>query len=641
MSELSGDRKKLHGEQMRVWFDNTLKGQRMMTDVETTTLHIGKSQRNDVVLDHPLVADRAAIVQQTDDGWTVRAIGTNGCQVEHYDLGPGDEVHLTALKPMMVYPFAIRFEQGITESTTEAAEREVLDLQQSDLIREVHHELLELQQVETSDKSRRESVEYQFELENAIASLADRQRLGEVHKRDLVRHIAGHCVRQLIIDELIDQSGGSGDQHRPRESGWNKLRSNTNREEHELAICVEECMDVLELDQLDDLSEKVNRVDRQFWSAWREASHNMLDEFLIYVAVRDIKKQIKDIVFGYGPLEDYLRLPTVTEIMVVDRDRIFVEKNGVIENSGRRFTSDQVTLAIIDRIVSRVGRRIDKSKPIVDARLLDGSRVNAVIPPIAISGPCITIRKFPDKRIHMQDLVRWKALSEETAGFLKAAVRAKCNVLIAGGTGTGKTTLLNCLADAIPNKERIVTVEDTAELQITKEHVVRMETKPANAEGAGGYTIHDLVKNALRMRPDRVVVGECRGGEALDMLQAMNTGHDGSLTTIHANSPKDAQLRLEVMVRTAADLPVSSIHRQIAAAVDLIVQLTRGRDGVRRVTQVTEVVGVDDQYGGVRLKDLFHCQKSEGNSMLVPTGCIPSFIEKLMDVGYDLKNFYP
>src|SRR6185369_2033908 len=227
------------------------------------------------------------------------------------------------------------------------------------------------------------------------------------------------------------------------------------------------------------------------------------------------------------------RAPNISEIMVVDREHIYIEKTGVLENSGRRFVSDEVTLAIIERIVSKVGRRIDKSSPLVDARLEDGSRVNAVIPPLAVSGPCLTIRKFPSRRLVMDDLVAKGALSRSVADFLKAAVLARRNILISGGTGTGKTTLLNCLSDFIPDKERIVTVEDTAELQLQKEHVVGMETKLANVEGAGEYTIRDLVRNALRMRPDRIVVGECRGPEALDMLQAMNTGHDGSMTTIH------------------------------------------------------------------------------------------------------------
>src|SRR5262249_1820379 len=281
------------------------------------------------------------------------------------------------------------------------------------------------------------------------------------------------------------------------------------------------------------------------------------------------------------------------EIMVVDKDRIFVEKAGVLQNSGRRFISDEVTLAIIERIVARVGRRIDRSSPLVDARLADGSRVNAVIPPVAVSGPCLTVRKFPARKLTVADLVEKGSLSKSAAAFLRSAVLARKNILVSGGTGTGKTTLLNCLSDFIPDKERIVTVEDTAELQLQKEHVVRMETKLANVEGAGAYTIRDLVRNALRMRPDRIVVGECRGPEALDMLQAMNTGHDGSMTTIHANTAGDVILRLEVLVQMAAELSMASIHRQIGSAIDLVVQLARLRDGRRVDSQITQFVDVD------------------------------------------------
>jgi Flp pilus assembly CpaF family ATPase len=316
--------------------------------------------------------------------------------------------------------------------------------------------------------------------------------------------------------------------------------------------------------------------------------------------------------------------------MVVNRERIYIEKNGIVENSGRRFISDEVTQTIIERIVSKVGRRIDKSQPLVDARLADGSRVNAVIPPLAVSGPCLTVRKFPLRRMFVDVLIVKQTLTPTVAEFLKAAVVLRRNLVVAGSTGSGKTTLLNCLSDFIPDKERIVTVEDTAELQLNHEHVVRLETKQANIEGNGAYGIHELVKNALRMRPDRIVVGECRGPEALDMLQAMNTGHDGSLTTIHANSAPDVVLRLEVMIRTAADLPVDSIHRQVASAIDLIVQLTRLRDGSRRVSQVSEVVGVDPETGSVQMRDLFLLEDVENQPQLRPTGRLPTFMDKLM-----------
>jgi pilus assembly protein CpaF len=271
--------------------------------------------------------------------------------------------------------------------------------------------------------------------------------------------------------------------------------------------------------------------------------------------------------------------------------------------------------------------------------LADGSRVNAVIAPLAVSGPTLTIRKFPLRRILIHDLVALGSLSEDSADFLRALVRSRRNLIVSGGTGTGKTTLLNCLSDFIPDGERIVTIEDTAELQLTKTHVVRMETKSANVEGAGEYSIRDLVRNALRMRPDRIVVGECRGPESLDMLQAMNTGHDGSLTTIHANDAHDVSLRLEVLVQMAADLPVAAIREQIGSAIDVIVQLKRHRDGRRLVTQITECVGVNRVTGQLQLRDLFTCPA--GSDKLYPTGQLPTFIESLLDQGdVDLEAFY-
>jgi Flp pilus assembly CpaF family ATPase len=328
--------------------------------------------------------------------------------------------------------------------------------------------------------------------------------------------------------------------------------------------------------------------------------------------------------------------------MVVDKHHIYIERSGNLQNSGRRFISDAVIEAIIQRIVANVGRRIDRSQPLVDARLSDGSRVNAVIAPLAVSGPTLTIRKFPERKIIVDDLIAKRAMTRTVAEFLRAAVLGRRNILISGGTGTGKTTLLNCLSDFIPDKERIVTVEDTAELQLAKEHVVRLETKAANIEGAGEYTIRDLVKNALRMRPDRIVVGECRGPEALDMLQAMNTGHDGSLTTIHANNSKDVILRLEVLVQMAADLPVESIRQQIASAVDVIVQLKRMRDGRRCLSQITEVAGINPVTGQLEMRDLFLLDDAEAkDAQLQPTGRLPTFISELISTGtLNLKTFY-
>ena len=407
----------------------------------------------------------------------------------------------------------------------------------------------------------------------------------------------------------------------------------------------------------------IDSIERGFWASWEAVGERVHEEFRKYMALRYLKKEIKDIVFGYGPLEDLLRLPTVSEVMVVGRDKIYVERAGVLENSGRRFISDEVIEAIIQRIVGKVGRRIDKSQPLVDARLQDGSRVNAVIPPLAISGPTLTIRKFPYRKMLIDDLVSYGSLTRTVAEFLRAIVLNRRNIVVSGGTGTGKTTLLNCLSDFIPDRERIVTIEDTAELQLAKQHVVKLETKDANVEGTGEYTIRDLVRNSLRMRPDRIIIGECRGPEALDMLQGMNTGHDGSVTTIHANSAADVMLRLEVLVQMAADLPVSSIHQQIGSAIDVIVQLTRLRDGRRVISQITECVGVNPHTNQIELRDLYlretHSTVGEDpagedpsgadlagggdadDGELQPTGLLPSFIADLIDTGsLRLDAFY-
>jgi len=344
---------------------------------------------------------------------------------------------------------------------------------------------------------------------------------------------------------------------------------------------------------------------------------------------------------GLGPLEALLADDSVTEIMVNAFDDIYIEQAGQLTHSDINYSSHVAVLSAIERIVSPLGRRIDESSPMVDARLKDGSRVNAIIPPLALKGPCITIRKFSKKKLEAQDLVNFGAVSDNMVKFLQIIVEQKKNVIISGGTGSGKTTLLNVLSNFIPHGERVITVEDAAELQLAQPHLVSLEARPANMEGKGAIPIRDLVKNCLRMRPDRIVVGECRGGEALDMLQAMNTGHEGSLTTAHANTPRDMLSRLEVMVLMAGmDLPIQAIREQISSAVDLVVQQTRFSDGSRRVTAITEITGMEA--GIIQLQDIFvyqqegYDEKGKVKGRFEATGRVPEFYEDMRARGLDV-----
>ncbi|HEX2044660.1 MAG TPA: CpaF family protein [Gaiellaceae bacterium] len=365
---------------------------------------------------------------------------------------------------------------------------------------------------------------------------------------------------------------------------------------------------------------------------------------------RQIVREISDDILGYGPLEPFLRDDTVSEVMVNGPDRIYVERSGKLEETTSTFVDDAHLLRIIDKIVSQVGRRVDESSPMVDARLPDGSRVNAIIPPLSLRGPVLTIRKFSRDPYTMDDLINFGSVTAKAAHFLAACVQGKLNVLISGGTGTGKTTTLNALSAFVPNDERIVTIEDAAELQLQQEHVLPLESRPANIEGQGEVRIRELVRNALRMRPDRIIVGEVRGAETLDMLQAMNTGHEGSLTTIHANSPRDALARLETLVLTAGvDLPLRAIREQVASAFDLLVQITRLVDGSRRISHVTEVLRMESDV--ITLQDIFIAKPPDEEnavagatrllSPLACTGLKPHFLEKMAAHGVALPpNFF-
>jgi pilus assembly protein CpaF len=391
--------------------------------------------------------------------------------------------------------------------------------------------------------------------------------------------------------------------------------------------------------------ERINQLDR-------EAVKTEVAEMVATLAAQEnapmtllererLAQEVLDEVFGLGPLEPLMKDHTISDILVNTYKNVYIERNGLLERTSATFRNDQHLMSIIDRIVSAVGRRIDESSPMVDARLADGSRVNAIIPPLAIDGPCLSIRRFGRDPLTANDMIENDSLTAKMLDLLRGCVYARLNILVSGGTGAGKTTLLNVLSSFISNRERIVTVEDAAELQMHQEHVVRLETRPPNVEGKGAVRQRQLVINCLRMRPDRIIVGEVRGEEALDMLQAMNTGHDGSLTTIHANTPRDALARLETMVAMAnLNIPESAIRRQIASAIDVVVQVTRLSDGRRRVSNLSEVTGMEGEV--VTMQDIFVYKKmgiGENGEVLgkfMPTGIRPKFAERLVTSGIQL-----
>lgn len=397
---------------------------------------------------------------------------------------------------------------------------------------------------------------------------------------------------------------------------------------------------------ISELKKKPNLTDdEQLELIEKEAMSFLNDksERLTFEGKKELIEEISDELIGYGPITALLDDPEVSEIMVNGPYQIYVEKKGKLSLTNIYFRDDAHVLQVIEKIVSPLGRRIDESSPMVDARLPDGSRVNAIIAPLSLVGPSITIRKFPQNRLQIENLIQFGSLTEEMARFLDACVKARLNIFISGGTGSGKTSLLNVLSSFIPHDERIVTIEDAAELQLLQDHVVSLETRPPNIEGRGAVSIRDLVKNSLRMRPDRIVIGEVRGGEALDMLQAMNTGHDGSLATGHANSPREMLSRLETMVLMAGmDLPIRAIREQIAGAVDLIIQQSRLRDGSRKLVTITEVIGMEGET--IVLQDLFVFEQKGTHTSgkvlggHVSTGLRPHCSEKLEQIGYKIPS---
>ena len=397
-----------------------------------------------------------------------------------------------------------------------------------------------------------------------------------------------------------------------------------------------------------DLTKLSSLTQEQVHAEVSRLAESVLAQEAMPLSVAERDRLVSDVqheLFGLGPLEPLLADSTISDILVNKHDTIYIERRGKIERTNVRFKDDEHLMRVIERIVSSVGRRIDESSPMVDARLQDGSRVNAIIPPLAIDGPVVSIRRFGSDPLKMSTLIEYKALTKDIADMLQMVVTARLNVLISGGTGAGKTTLLNALSAYIPENERIVTIEDSAELQLQQPHTVRLETRPPNIEGRGEVTQRDLVRNALRMRPDRIVIGEVRGGEAIDMLQAMNTGHDGSLTTIHANTPRDALARLETMIQmTGMRLSDRAMRQQVASALNLVVQVARLSDGSRRITSISEITGMEGET--ITMQEIFQYERTgvdaQGTVLgrFRPTGIRPRFAERLKACGLQLPRVF-
>jgi pilus assembly protein CpaF len=615
---------------LEIWVYNPYTDQRQILQAPDDRIEIGREASCHVCLASPFISRHHARILHEEGHYFVESLGLNGAVVANRSLGLHERARVDVGDEIRVGEFSLYLMTGEGRAGRQhqrqvSVRKRVIALEQT-----IHAKLLErLNLRATGGELSRDDAQY-------VGLI--RQHLDEIvadHLAQVDEEMAAHLARELLWRRMLAEITRRCTGKMLYGYGFEDSQVLDSKLEDKAGRIVDELMGQLHLHLApttlhDDVAAAERGFDKRLASLWRHIS----PELRRYLVRRMLHKEVEDVVLGLGPLQDLLDMPNVNEIMVVGKDRIYLEKDGVLQDSGRSFFSDEVVQNIIERIITPVGRRIDRSTPLVDARLPDGSRVNAIISPLSLSGPTLTIRKFSRIPFTIDDLIERGTLTLHTAAFLKACVQGRLNLLISGGTGSGKTTTLNVLAGFIDNRERIVTIEDSAELQLPQEHVVRLETRPANIEGRGAYTIRDLVRNALRMRPDRLIVGECRGPEALDMLQAMNTGHDGSLTTIHANAPVDTVMRLETMVLMAVDMPVRAIREQIVAAIDLVVQIARLPDGRRQITHISEVRGIDPVSGQIVMEDIFAMNPSAPEAGLKHTGYLPVFVEKLIDQGF-------
>ena len=617
---------------MEIWVYNQYTDERQVVKADGDEVTIGRDQTNDVPLDSPFVSRQHARIINTGVGFRIESLGLNGLTLtnrliphkQQTKIEYGDEIRIGEFSLYMMEPSMRRI---AGERRVETPRKRVVALEET-----MHAELLDRLNLRVTGQGGAADAEHVAVIKQQLAEII-RDHAGEIDQE-----MADYLVREYLWRSVVTELARRATGKLMYSYGFEDSDMTEPKCEEALSRVISDVISAHPLRSVPHtLKEDVATVEADWPAQLERVGPQLSPEIRRYVVYRMLTKEIEDVVLGYGPLQDLLEMPNVSEIMVVGKDKIYIEKDGLLQNSGRSFFSTEIVQSIIERIITPIGRRIDRSTPLVDARLPDGSRVNAIINPLSLSGPTLTIRKFARIPFTIDDLIEKDTLTEETASFLRACSMGRKNLLISGGTGSGKTTTLNVLSSFILGDERIVTIEDSAELQLPQEHLVRLETRPANIEGRGAYTIRDLVRNALRMRPDRLIVGEVRGPEALDMLQAMNTGHDGSLSTIHANSPADSMMRLETMVLMAVEIPIRAIREQISAALDLVVQIARVPDGRRRITHITEVGGLDPQTSQIITDDIFVLRAIRGqeaaSAKMRHTGYIPTFAEELIEDG--------
>ena len=621
---------------MRVIAYSQLNDIRQEVDMNGDLLRIGRDPANDLELPSPFVSREHARLIRHNGDYFIENVGLNGTMVDGDLVGVGEQVQVAPGQEIHIGEWALYL--STEEALKPGAEAITIRRERTPLAKamtvekKVHSELLRRLNLRTVDVEAQDDPRYVKHIQGHLSAAID-QFIREVDDETGWFLVEQQLKRDIITE--ISRRGGSKMRPPLLKAGDGVLDP-----QYEAGLLRVRDLLIQDLGLVfgpENVKADIATVEERFHEEFNREAPQVTESLWIYTVRRYIMKDILDIVVGLGPIQDLLDMPNVTEVMVVGPNKIYIEEGGVIRNTGRSFFSEEVVLTVIERIVTPLGRRIDRSTPIVDARLPDGSRVNATIEPLSLVGPVLTIRKFSETPFTIDDLIGFGTITPFAAKFLRACVLGRKNVLVAGGTASGKTTLLNVLSAFIPPHERIITIEDSAELQLYQEHVVRAETRQANVEGKGQFTIRMLVQNALRQRPDRVIVGEVRGAEALDMLQSMNTGHDGSLTTIHANSPADAMKRLEGLVLEAVDMPIRAIREQVVTALDLVCHLTRFADGRREVTAISEVAGMDRDEGDIIVEDIF-VRPMQGKERgkrgdLMHTGYIPLFAQDLLHKG--------